>query len=80
MRLHRRCGRPPPLYSRTTLLLLGIAATTLCLLGTVVQAIYPDGHFEYVTKITNVDHLNQVVDENINAGKTLFVRWIASSG
>jgi len=54
----------------------------LLLLGAVLgaHAIYPDGHFDYVTKIDDADQLSSVIDEALDAGQTLFVRWIASSG
>ena len=68
MRLHHGRGGPP------YLLVLGVV-----LLG-VVQAIYPDGHFDYVTKITDKDHLESVVAETLKTDDTLFVRWIASPG
>lgn len=45
-----------------------------------VQAIYPDGHFDRVTKITSKEHLDSLVDETLEAGQTLLVRWIASPG
>lgn len=43
-----------------------------------VYAIYPDDHFNFVTKIDSADMLSATVQENIEAGRTLFVRWIAS--
>ena len=51
------------------LLLLGALGTT--------QAIYPNGHFDHVTKINDVNQLHTVINESIKAGQTLFVRWIA---
>lgn len=72
MILHHR--RP---HSRALLLLLGVLLGTAT---TVVQAIYPDGHFDHVTKITDADQLSSVIDESLEAGATLFVRWIASAG
>ena len=49
------------------------------LLTAALLAIYPDGHFDSVTKIgkANVD---SVIKEHVDAGKTLFVRFIASEG
>jgi hypothetical protein len=42
-------------------------------------AIYPDGHFDRVKKCTT-DNFEGFVKEEVDAGKTLFVRWIASEG
>lgn len=42
-------------------------------------SIYPDDHWDYsykMTKATFDDHVKQEVD----AGRTLFVKWIASEG
>jgi len=44
-----------------------------------VGAIYPDGHWDHATKMT-VDTFDDVVKKEVDAGKTLFVRWIASAG
>lgn len=44
------------------------------------EAIYPEGHFDHVTKINDEDHLNAVVEETLSADKALMVRWIASPG
>ena len=41
--------------------------------------IYPDDHWDYSTKLT-VDSFDAHVKEQVDAGKTLFVRWIASEG
>ena len=66
-------GVPSP--RAVALFLLGIGV-----LATQILAIYPDGHFDHVTKITDVDQLHSLVDETISAGQTLMVRWIASEG
>jgi hypothetical protein len=42
-------------------------------------AIYPEGHFDHVIRM-NTDNFDSVIKENVDAGKTLFVRWIASPG
>ena len=65
-------------FSKAALLLLG--AASLLLSGSSVHAIYPPDHFEYVTEINDADHLSSLVSTTIDAGKTLFVRWIASPG
>ena len=48
--------------------------------GVFVQAIYPDDHFDYSTQINDADQLSSLIATTIDAGKTLFVRWIASAG
>ena len=53
--------------------------TALFALATVASAIYPDDHWTYSTKITT-DNFAAQVKENVDVGKTLFVRWIASAG
>ena len=54
-----------------------MAALTLtaCLLA----GIYPEGHFDRVTKLTESNFESTVV-EAVDSGKSLFVRWIASEG
>jgi len=42
-----------------------------------VRAIYPDDHWNYSTKVT-MENFDGIVQEEIEAGRTLFVRWIAS--
>ena len=44
-----------------------------------VQAIYPDGHFDMATKLTT-DNFEATVKAEVDAGRTFFVRWIASAG
>jgi len=56
-------------------LLLLLVTTVYCGPG----GIYPDGHFDRVTKLT-VSTFDDEVKENVDAGKTFFVRWIASEG
>jgi len=51
---------------------------SLLLLGA-AQAIYPDGHWDYSKEMT-VDNFKGHVLSEIEAGRTLFVRWIASPG
>jgi len=45
----------------------------------VVHAIYPDDHWNFSTKLT-VDNFDSTIQKEIDAGKTVFVRWIASPG
>jgi len=54
-------------------------ALTAALLGVVNAGIYPDDHWEYATKMTT-DNADDLIKTNVDAGKTLFVRWIASEG
>ena len=42
-----------------------------------VAAIYPEGHFDHVKELTT-DNFDSTVAAEIDAGRTLFVRWIAS--
>mgnify|MGYP000539261936 FL=1 len=46
---------------------------------TVTAGIYPDDHFEYATKLTQ-ENFNNEVTAAVDAGKTMFVRFIASEG
>jgi len=49
-------------------------------MATLVSAgIYPDDHWDKCTKVTN-DNADEFVKTNVDAGKTVFVRWIASEG
>ena len=52
----------------------------VALTATLLAGIYPDGHFDHVTKVTDETMFNALVKEQVDAGKTLFVRWIASEG
>lgn len=45
-----------------------------------VAAIYPDDHWDYSTKLTDEKVFDDTIQQTIDAGKTLFVRWIASAG
>jgi hypothetical protein len=41
--------------------------------------IYPNGHWDHATRLTE-KNFEPFVKEQVDAGKTLFVRWIASAG
>jgi len=41
--------------------------------------IYPDGHWTRSNRMTT-SNFDDIVKREVDAGKTLFVRWIASSG
>ena len=52
----------------------------MLLVATVLAAgIYPDGHWTRATKLTPAN-FEGFVESQVDAGKTLFVRWIASEG
>jgi len=56
-----------------------LSVLAITLMGFASAGIYPDGHFDHVTKMTVANH-EEVIKSNVDAGKTLFVRWIASEG
>jgi hypothetical protein len=43
------------------------------------NAIYPDDHWTHATDLTT-SNVDDFVKTNVDAGKTVFVRWIASEG
>jgi len=49
------------------------------LIGLINGGIYPDDHWNYSAKLT-VSTFDEVVKKEIDAGRTMFVRWIASEG
>ena len=52
----------------------------MLLVATLLAAgIYPDGHWTRATKLTPAN-FEGFVESQVDAGKTLFVRWIASEG
>ena len=48
-------------------------------LSTLTSAIYPDDHWDYSTELTT-ENFDEFVQSEIDSGRTLFVRWIASPG
>jgi len=44
-----------------------------------LAGIYPESHFDKVIKLTT-SNFESTVTETVDAGKSLFVRWIASEG
>jgi len=54
-------------------------SVTGLLLCATVLAIYPDDHWKRSHKLTT-DNFDEIVKKEVDAGKTLFVRWIASAG
>lgn len=57
---------------------LGVLLAT-SLAGVVAGGIYPDGHFTRSHELTT-SNFDEIVKNEVDAGKTLFVRWIASEG
>jgi len=49
------------------------------ILAGAANAIYPEDHWTYSTELT-ADNVDEFVKTNVDAGKTVFVRWIASEG
>jgi len=61
---------------------MAAALSLLCALAVVGVAqggIYPDKHWDYATELTP-DNADEFVKTNVDAGKTVFIRWIASEG
>eukprot|EP00956_Cyclotella_meneghiniana_P020993 scaffold37679_cov76-Cyclotella_meneghiniana.AAC.7 len=56
--------------------LLTLALTAML---SMVAAIYPSDHWSYSTKLTTSNYADKISTE-IDAGKTVFVRFIASEG
>jgi len=55
--------------------LVGVLVT-----ATLAQAgIYPDNHWDHATELTS-DTADEFVKTNVDAGKTVMIRWIASEG
>lgn len=57
-----------------------MAAFSLSMATAMAGGIYPDDHWSHSSKITSQGDLDKLILENTAAGKTLFVRWIASAG
>lgn len=54
------------------------SATLLLSLAVGAAAIYPSGHFGYVKKL-NSKNFEEVVEKEVDEGRTIFVRWIHST-
>jgi hypothetical protein len=59
--------------------ILTAALTALLAATAVIAGIYPPDHWTYSTKLTTDNYASKISSE-IDAGKTVFVRWIASEG
>jgi len=55
------------------------ALLTLSTLGLVHGGIHSEGHWDRCTELTP-ENADGFVKENVDAGKTVFIRWIASEG
>ena len=64
-------GRRPA----ASLILTMLAAGLVLLTG----GIYPAGHWDHSTQLTTTN-FDGFIKDNVEAGKTTFVRWIASAG
>jgi len=53
-------------------------AILLVLVGSAL-GIYNEGHWNYSKKLTS-DNFKETIESEIEAGRTMFVRWIASAG
>jgi len=58
---------------------MALAAFTAFTAAALLGGIYPKGHFKAVTKCTT-SNFDGFVKDQVDSGKTLFVRWIASEG
>jgi hypothetical protein len=47
--------------------------------GTAKSALFADDHWTYSTDLTP-DTADEFVKSNVDAGKTVFIKWIASEG
>ena len=54
-----------------------MAALALFAAAALASDMYPPGHFQRVSELT-ADTFDGVVKREVDAGRTLFVRWIAS--
>jgi len=55
------------------------ALLVLSAVALVHGGIHPDGHWDRCSELTP-DSADNFVKENVDAGKTVFIRWIASEG
>jgi hypothetical protein len=83
-------GKPPPRLSKNKevpevskktgnrMMFLRVAMA-LVLHGALVSAIYPSDHWTFSTQLTE-SNFDSTIKENIDSGKTMFIRFIASEG
>lgn len=60
------------MYTRFAFFFIAIAAA-------MAAGMYPDDHWTYSTKLTG-SNFDDHIKESVDAGKTLFIKWIASEG
>jgi hypothetical protein len=60
-------------------LMVPVVVLLLSSMAAMVNAIYPGDHWTYSKKLTE-DNFESTIQAEIDAGRTMFVRWIASSG
>ena len=65
--------------TRARVQLGAMALPTAVSLLTASVGIYPDGHWNHATKLTT-SNFEGFIKEQVDSGKTAFVRWIASAG
>jgi len=65
--------------ANVTMAALSIFVGMLATASVAQAGIYPDGHWDTATKLT-ASNADDFVKTNVDAGKTVFVRWIASEG
>jgi len=58
---------------------LSLFCRILATVAVVHAGIHPEGHWDRCTALTP-DNADGFVKENVDAGKTVIVRWIASEG
>jgi len=58
---------------------LSVAISMLAAARLAQAGIYPDGHWDRSTELTT-ENADEFVKKNVDAGKTVFIRWIASEG
>ena len=63
--------------SESTMLRLFVAL--IVAVYSVSAGIYPDDHWSFSKKLT-LENFDETVKNEVDAGNTLFVRWIASEG
>ena len=54
-------------------------ALLLLLARGALAGIYPENHWDFSTELTT-DNVDAFVKDGVDAGKTVFIRWIASEG
>jgi len=77
MRAFAKLAAPAAAAATTTasLLLLLLFSATI----PAIRAIYPDDHWMYSKKLTQ-SNFKDTIQAEIDSGRTMFVRWIASPG